>query len=411
MKYIVILGDGMADYKLSELGNQTPLQYAKTPNLDRLARVSQLGLARTVPPSMHPGSDIANLSVLGYDPHQYYTGRSPLEAVSLGVKMEPTDIAFRCNLVTLSDEPAYADKALLDYSSDEISTAEAAVLIEAINQELGTETFVFYPGISYRHALIWKNGLSDFDLTPPHDISGRPIAEYLPKGSQSEILLEMMQKSSRILTDHPVNQARIKQGHRPANSIWLWGQGKKPALAAFKDRYGLNGSVVCAVDLIKGLGLCAGLRAVAVPGATGGTVTNMRGKAEASLKELQQGQDFVYLHVEAPDEAGHRGDLALKVKTIEEFDEKIIGVIHQGIEESRGTPGMEDYCLLVLPDHPTPISIKTHAADPVPFMLYRRGQPQEGSSTGYNEDSAGQTGLRFEAGHQLMEYFINCGKG
>ena len=410
MKFMVILGDGMADYKLKELGDKTPLQYAQTPNLDHLARIGTMGLAKTVPSGMHPGSDIANLSVLGYDPHRYYTGRSPLEAVSLGIAMEPTDIAFRCNLVTLSDEVKFSDKTMVDYSSDEISTAESAVLIQAINQQLGTNKFVFYPGISYRHVLIWKDGLLDFDLTPPHDISERKITEYLPKGDQSKILLDLMVESNRLLAGHPINQERISNGHRPANSIWLWGQGKKPAFPAFKDQYGLNGSVVCAVDLIKGLGIGAGLKAVAVPGATGGTVTNMLGKAQAALEQLKQGQDFVYLHIEAPDEAGHRGELDTKIKAIEEIDAKVVGVILQGLEESRELPGMEDYCLLILPDHPTPISTRTHASDAVPFLIYRRSQPQENGAVRYNEDSAQLSGLRFEAGHQLMEYFINLGK-
>ena len=409
MKYLVILGDGMSDYPIKELGNKTPLQHAFTPNLDRLARMGTLGLARTIPPGMPPGSDVANLSVMGYDPRLYYTGRSPLEAVSLGVHMDPTDVAFRCNLVTLSDEALYAEKTMVDYSADEISTAEAKELIKDLSAQLGTESLNFYPGISYRHVLVWRKGPSEIDLTPPHDISDRRIGDYLPAGEHHSVLLDLMEKSHQFLATHPVNLARIRKGHRPANSIWFWGQGKKPNIPSFPDKYGLTGSVVCAVDLVKGLGICAGLEAIEVPGATGGTVTNYRGKAEAALEEFKKGKDFVYMHIEAPDEAGHRGELATKIKAIEEIDAQVVGTIIQGMEESRGYPGMEDYRLLILPDHPTPLSIRTHAADPVPFLIYQRHRPQDNSVEGYNEEAARSSALNIEAGHELMDYFIATG--
>lgn len=407
MKYVVILGDGMSDYPIKELGDKTPLQYAQTPNLDHLARLSTLGLVRTVPPGMPPGSDVANLSVMGYDPRLYYTGRSPLEAASLGIHLEPSDIAFRCNLVTLSDEPVYAEKTMLDYSSDEISTPESAQLISEINRQLGTDRLNFYAGISYRHVLVWRNGpLEELDLTPPHDISDRQIGDYLPKGDYSQVLLELMVESNRILTNHPVNLARLAEGHSPANSVWFWGQGKKPVIPSFADKYGLSGSVVCAVDLIKGLGICAGLETVNVPGATGGTVTNYRGKAQAALAELRKGKDFVYIHIEAPDEAGHRGELETKVQAIEAIDELVVGEIRQGLEESRHLPGMEDYRLLILPDHPTPLSIRTHAPDEVPFLIYQRSQHQDNPVNGYNEETARAAGLRLKDGYKLMDYFI-----
>jgi 2,3-bisphosphoglycerate-independent phosphoglycerate mutase len=324
--------------------------------------------------------------------------------------MQPTDIAFRCNLVTLSPDLNYQDKTMEDYSSDEISTEESAVLIQEINQHLSSDKLKFYPGISYRHLLLWQEGLFEFDLTPPHDISGRKITDYLPKGDQSQVLLDLMMRSYNLLVNHPINLARISQGKRPANSIWFWGQGKKPVLPSFPERYNLNGSVVCAVDLIKGLGISAGLEAVAVPGATGGTMTDYRAKARAALEQLQQGKDFVFLHVEAPDEASHRGELDTKIKAIEEIDEKVVGPILQGLERSQNLPGMEDYCLLILPDHPTPISTRTHSAEEVPFLIYRHSQPQENPANSYDEDSARLSGLRLEAGHELMEYFIELGR-
>ncbi|MDA8213071.1 MAG: cofactor-independent phosphoglycerate mutase [Clostridia bacterium] len=400
MKYVVILGDGMADYKLKELGDKTPLQYARKPNLDRLAQSGILGMVRTVPEGLSPGSDVANLSVMGYNPELYYTGRSPLEAVSMGVNLGDEDVAFRCNLVTLSDEPDYEQKTMLDYSSDEISSAEAALLMHEVNQRLGTEIFKFYPGVSYRHLLVWHQGPTDFKLTPPHDISDRKITDYLPRGESGEVLLNLMKASSRFLAGHPVNKDRVARGLRPANSLWIWGQGKKPALPGFLEKYGLTGSVISAVDLTKGLGLCAGLEVVEVPGATGNINTNFRGKALAALEELKKGKDFVYIHIEAPDEAGHRGELDNKVKAIEEIDAKVVAEVLNGLEE------FDDYRVMILPDHPTPLSLRTHVPDEVPFLIYQKSCPQQSSVSGYDEDSARSTGLLVERGYELMDRFI-----
>lgn len=402
MKFIVVLGDGMADYKIKELGDRTPLQYARKPNIDRLARAGEVGLVKTVPEGLPPGSDVANLSVMGYNPVSYYTGRSPLEAVSMGVDLNPDDVAFRCNLVTLSDEQDYAAKTMVDYSSDEIPTAESRQLIEEVQKRLGTEVLRFYPGVSYRHLLVWSGGPEDFDLTPPHDISDRPIADHLPKGPASATLLRLMEESHRFLSDHPVNKARVAKGLRPANSLWIWGQGRKPAVPSFQEKYGLSGSVISAVDLTKGLGLCAGLESINVPGATGNITTNFRGKALAALEELKKGKDFVYIHIEAPDECGHRGELDNKVKSIEEIDEKVLGVLLEGLEE------YDDYRIMILPDHPTPLSLRTHTAEQVPFLIYQKSQPKASAVAGYDEDSAQATGLRVENGYELMDRFIGA---
>ena len=400
LKYIVVLGDGMADYPIAALGDLTPLQYARTPNLDQLAAAGQLGMVKTVPEGMPPGSDVANLSVMGYDPRRYYTGRSPLEAVAMGVELEDTDVAFRCNLVTLSEEPDYAAKTMIDYSSDEISSEESARLIEEVKNRLASSEIRFYPGISYRHLMVWQNGALDVNLTPPHDISERKINGHLPRGPRSEILLRLMVESSRFLPSHPVNQARVQRGLRPATSLWFWGQGKKPTLPSFNDKFGLTGSVISAVDLTKGLGICAGLKAVQVPGATGNITTNFIGKARVAIAELQEGRDFVYIHVEAPDEAGHRGELDTKVKSIEEIDEKVIGLLLEELEQ------FEDYRMMVLPDHPTPLSVRTHTSEEVPFLIYQKSQPIQGSKEGYNEKSAQNSGLYVAEGHLLMDYFL-----
>ncbi|MDH7479606.1 MAG: cofactor-independent phosphoglycerate mutase, partial [Syntrophomonadaceae bacterium] len=332
MKYVVVLADGMADYSLDELGQRTPLEYAHTPNFDRLAAISRLGMVKTVPDGMPPGSDVANLSVLGYDPAVYYTGRSPLEAVSMGVDLAEGDAAFRCNLVTLSEEPEYRDRVMVDYSADEISTDEARELINEVGRQLGSEEFSFYAGISYRHLMVWRGGSLEVELTPPHDIPGKRIESHLPRGRCGPQLLALMQASPEILDQHPVNRRRIKNGQRPANSIWFWGEGRKPSLSSFADKFGLNGSVVCAVDLIRGLGVCAGLKPVRVPGATGGIVTNFLGKAQAAIRELLGGQDFVFIHIEAPDEAGHRGELDSKVRAIESIDREVVGEIVSALE-------------------------------------------------------------------------------
>jgi 2,3-bisphosphoglycerate-independent phosphoglycerate mutase len=398
MKYIVMLGDGMADYPIESLGGRTPLQAAKKPNIDRLAKYGEMGMVKTVPDGMKPGSDVANLAAMGYDPRSCYTGRSPLEAVSIGIQMNDTDVAFRCNLVTLSDEPEYADKTMVDYSSGEITTAEAAQLIQAVDQAFRTEDILFYPGISYRHCMIWHKGPVGLDLTPPHDISDRKVTGYLPG---NPVILDLMRRSYQILKDHPVNQARIARGLNPANSIWLWGEGTRPGVTRFEAAYGVKGSVISAVDLIKGIGLCAGMKVIEVEGATGNIDTNFRGKGQAALDTLLEGQDLVYIHVEAPDECGHHGDLEGKIRSIELIDSEIVGPLLEGLEKAG-----EPYSILVMPDHPTPIAIKTHIADPIPYLLYRSGQETESGADTYNEVTAAASG-RFEAeGYRLMEKLL-----
>ena len=400
MKYVVILGDGMADYPVPQLGGKTPLQCAVKPNIDYLSQNGLLGMARTVPCGMPPGSDVANLSVLGYNPKLYYTGRSPLEALSMGIELSGNDAAFRCNLVTLSDDEDYAEKTMIDYSSDEISSKEAAELIKEINLHLKTSSIEFHPGISYRHCMVWRDGPLGFTLTPPHDILEKKIGRYLPQGKNSEVLLKMMVESYSILKGHPVNKAREAAGLRPANSIWLWGEGRKPALPAFFDKYGLKGSVISAVDLIKGIGVCVGLRIVNVEGATGNMHTNFRGKAEAVLKELESGQDFVFVHIEAPDECGHRCEVENKVRAIELIDEHVVGVILKGMEK------YDDYRIMVLPDHATPLSTRTHSSDLVPFAIYDSKDKKQSNVSGYDEFQASGAGLSIEEGYKLMDYFI-----
>lgn len=400
MKYVVVLGDGMADYPMQELDNKTPLQYAKKPNIDMLAKNGTVGLVKTVPDGIPPGSDAANLSVMGYNPKIYYTGRSPLEAVSMGIELLPTDVALRCNLVYLSDvEAAYADKTMIDYSSDEISTEEARVLIEAVNNELSSENIKFYPGISYRHCMVWSNGKTGLGCTPPHDILEKKVTEYLPQ-EKSGLLLELMKKSYDILKNHPVNEARKARGLRPANSIWLWGEGKKPALASFSEKYNKTGTMISAVDLLKGIGLCAGLDSVDVEGATGNIHTNFIGKAQAAIEELDSGKDFVYVHVEAPDECGHRYEIENKVKAIEFLDEKVVAPILEGIKKHR------EYRILVLPDHPTPLSLRTHTSEPVPFILYDSTNEIQSEAQSYDEAEAKKTGIYVEEGYKLMDWFI-----
>jgi len=402
MKYIVVLGDGMADRPIPELDGRTPLQCAKKPYMDYLAQNGEVGMVNTIPEGCPPGSDVANLSVMGYDPRSCYTGRSPLEAVSMGVNLGENDVAFRCNLVTLSDNEPYAEKIIIDHSSDEISTEEGRELLSEINRLFGTEDISFYPGISYRHCMVWKNGPEKFTpspLTPPHDILERKIGEYLPSGDSGSILRSMMEKSYPFLSSHKINKARVSRGLRPANSIWFWGEGKRPSIPMFYDKYGIEGSVISAVDLIKGIGICAGLNVVEVEGATGNIHTNFAGKAEAALRALESGKDFVYVHIEAPDECGHRSELQNKIRSIELIDEKIVGPLLEGLKK------FGDYRMLVLPDHPTPISIRTHSADPVPFVMYGSGINRSGASC-YDEFSAADTGVKITEGHKLMDRFI-----
>ena len=401
MKYLVLLADGMADYPVAKLDNQTPLQVARTPNMDRLASESLIGLVKTIPDHYPPGSDVANMSVMGYDPARYYTGRSPLEAVSMGVELAADDLALRCNLVTLSKEADYADRTMLDYSAGEISSEESAQIIETLQEELGNDVLAFHAGISYRHLLIWKKALgSKLQLTPPHDISDCTIKTYLPQGEDYKALLDLMQKSALLLQDHPINVQRVEKGLAPANSIWLWGEGGKPSLSSFKEKYALNASVVCAVDLVRGLGLSAGMKAVTVNGATGGIQTNFAGKAEAAIKELQNGQDFVYLHIESPDEAGHQGNLETKVWAIEQIDQEVVGPIMKAFA------GQEDFRIMILPDHPTPLELRTHTSDPVPFMIFDRLKKiKPGHALQYNEETARQ-GTFVESGPALLDLFI-----
>lgn len=373
MKYVVILGDGMPDYPLEELGGKTPLEYARTPNIDKLAKRGETGMVRTVPQGMPAGSDVANLSVMGYDPKKYYTGRSPIEAVAMGVELGEEDVAFRCNLVTLSDEDPYQSKSMADYSAGEISTPEAGRIMADVDRNFGSDVFNFFAGVSYRHLMVWRNGPdpASFNLTPPHDIAGKEIAPYLPRGEHSGVLLEFMEKSGVFLPEHPVNKERLARGLRPANSFWLWGEGRKPRLDSFREKYGLEGTVISAVDLIKGLGILAGLEAADLPGVTGTINTDFMGKALRAIKELQDGKDFVFIHVEAPDEAGHQGELETKIKAIEEIDAKVVGEIMRGLEE------FPEYGIMVLADHPTPLSLRTHTAEPVPFCIYKNVTPND----------------------------------
>ena len=398
MKYIVMLGDGMADYPVEALGGKTPLEVAKKPNIDRLARGGRLGMVKTVPDGLKPGSDVANLSAMGYDPLKCYTGRSPLEAVSIGIQMDDTDVAFRCNLVTLSDDAEYAEKTMVDYSSGEITTAEAAELIRAVDEAFRTDEILFYPGISYRHCMIWHQGPVGLNLTPPHDISDRKITEYLP---QNPVILDLMKRSYEILKDHPINQDRMARGLNPANSIWLWGEGTRPGVTGFEAAYGVKASVISAVDLIKGIGLCAGMKVIEVEGATGNIDTNFKGKGEAALKTLLDGQDLVYIHVEAPDECGHHGDLEVKIQAIERIDQDIVGPLLKGLEEAG-----EDYSILVMPDHPTPISIKTHISDPIPYLLYCSTDVTDSGIDTYTEKTGKSTGVYVEPGYLLMQQLL-----
>ncbi len=403
MKYAVVLYDGMADYPVPALGGKTPMELADKPVFDRLGSKGRVGMVRTVADGLKPGSDVANLSVLGYDPSVCYTGRSPLEAVSIGVKMKDTDVSLRCNLVTLSDDEPYEKKTMVDYSAGDISTAEAAEIIKSVQEKFGNEEFTFYSGVSYRHCLIVNNGTTELgSMTPPHDISGRVIGEYLSSSPNAEKLIAMMKESYDFLMRHPVNQKRIAQGKRPANSIWLWGEGRKPMLESFEEKRGLKGSIISAVDLLKGIGICAGMNTPEVEGATGYIDTNFEGKAAAAVEEWKSGRDFVYLHFEAPDECGHRDEPENKVKSIELIDQKVLPVLLDYLDGCG-----EDYKMMILPDHPTPIVTKTHARDPVPFMIYHKnGEKDSGIST-VNEKTAQSTGDFIDFGPDLMTQFLS----
>ncbi len=399
MKYIVILCDGMADEPLEELDGRTPLEAARTVNMDRLAADSEIGMVRTVPEGMAPGSDTANLSVIGYDPRKYYSGRSPLEALSIGAEMGENDVSFRCNLVTLSEEEdRYEDRVILDHSSGEIPTEEAAALVEALREGLGREGYTFYVGTSYRHLLIQKDGKVT-DLTPPHDILTKRIGEYLP---EDPVLREMMVRSYEILKDHPVNVKRRAEGKNPANSAWFWGAGTRPALPSFEEKTGVKGAMISAVDLLKGIAAGSGMHNIIVEGANGGLHTNYAGKARAAVKTLtEDGYDFVYVHIEAPDEMGHQGSAEDKIKAIEYIDDQVIGPVADAL---RGA-GV-DFRMLILPDHPTPVRVRTHTSDPVPYLLYDSTKAQEGCSV-YSEKTGRESGKMLEEGYRLIDHLLN----
>ena len=398
MKYVIVLGDGMADRPIEELSGKTPLEYARTETMDMLAARSEIGMVHTIPDGMSPGSDTANLSVLGYDPRQYYTGRSPLEALSIGVDMKPTDIALRCNLVTLTeDEDSYEERTIIDHSSDEISTEDAAILLDAVREELENDTYKFYVGTSYRHLTIWDKGQVE-DLSAPHDHLGQVIKEYLP---ENMVLREMMRKSYDILVNHPINIERKKKGLHPANSCWFWGAGTRPALTSFKEKTGKDGVMVSAVDLLKGIAVGAGMRNIIVEGANGGLHTNYAGKAQAAVNALcNEGADFVYIHVEAPDEMGHQGSVSRKIEAIEYLDSKVIRTVYEGLKAAG-----EDFCMLVLPDHPTPIEIRTHASDPVPYLLYDSTNELDKTWL-YNEREGEASGNYIAEGHTLIDHLF-----
>ena len=400
MKYIIVLSDGMAGRPLEELGGKTTLEAADTPNFDRLAEKAEIGLASMVPEGMAPGSDTANLSVMGYDPKIYYTGRSPLEALSIGVDMAADDVSFRCNLVTLTEDGgAYEDQKIIDHSSSEISTEDSTVLLEALKEGLKREGYEFYAGTSYRHLLIWKHG-KVLELTAPHDILTKTVGEYLPKDS---VLLDMMKKSYEILKDHPINVERKKQGLNPANSAWFWGAGTRPALASFEEKTGKKGVMISAVDLLKGIAVGADMDRIIVEGANGGLHTKYAGKADAAIHALlEDGYDFAYVHVEAPDEMGHMGSMTDKITAIENVDGRVVARITEAMDRSG-----EDYRLMILPDHPTPICVRTHTSEPVPYMIYDSRKAIDGIHT-YNEKEAAKSTCIWKDGYRLIDHLLEC---
>lgn len=397
MKYIVVLGDGMADYRKGPLGNRTPLDVARKPNIDRLAKEGTVGLIKTVDNGMKPGSDVANLSVLGYDPTTCYTGRSPLEALSLRIPMSETDTVFRVNWVTLSDGDAFADRTMADYSAGEISSEEGKVLMEAISEALGSDKMQFFPGVSYRNCAILRDGSADVEFTPPHDISGKRIGEYLPKGKDGDFFVSMIESSVKVLENHPVNLERAAKGKNKANAIWFWGMGTKPKLPLFSEKYGLKGAMISAVDLLRGIAVGAGLDVIEVPDVTGTLTTNFAGKAKACVEALDD-HDYVYLHMEAPDECGHQGDAEGKIKAVEKVDE-VVGYITSQLD-AKGI----DYTMAILPDHATPLCVRTHVSDPVPYIVYNSARKKNCGLT-YNEEEA-QKGLYLDNGRALIQLML-----
>jgi len=402
-KYLILIGDGMSDWPIGSLGGRTPLEAAEKPNLDYMASHGALGMVQVVPKEMYPGSDVSNLSIIGYDPRKVYTGRSPLEAASMGIDLGKDDVAVRCNIVALKNEGA--DSEMEDFSAGHITSAEAALLLKDLESRVEGRGVRFHPGISYRNLMVWPNGNDSVETTPPHDIHGKKITEYLPKGEGAEFLLDLMEISREVFSDHPVNRKRGSEGKLPGNSIWLWGQGKAPRIEPFREKYGLDGSVVAAVDLIKGIGVYCGLEVIRVPGATGYVDTNYRGKAEYALKELER-KDFVLIHVEAPDEAGHNGNAADKVRAIERIDREMLGPILSRARESG------DLRILALPDHPTPVAIRTHAQEPVPFVFYPSPEGMSGhTGRRYTETDAKSTGLFVDPGTRLIGHLLGRGTG
>lgn len=400
MKYALILGDGMADYPIPALNGKTPLAVADKPNMNLLAETGEIGLVKTVPDGYKPGSDVANLGALGYDATKCYTGRSPLEALSIGIDMKSDDVAVRTNLVTLGDEADFADKTMVDYSAGEITTDEARELIEFLQEKLGNDKYSFHAGVSYRHCLIIAHGSVNMQLTPPHDISGKKIGAYLPAGDGSGELIELIRRSNELLSSHPVNLARKAAGKNPANSIWFWGQGTRPALENFRERYGLSGGMVSAVDLLKGIAIGAGMKSVDVEGATGTLSTNFEGKAKAATELLDNGCDFVFVHLEAPDECGHQGDLEGKIKAIELVDKKILGPVYEHLKASG-----EDFAIMVMPDHFTPVSILTHSREPVPYLMYSSKRALSAGGE-YNEKAAAESGIYYDKPWELTNKFF-----
>lgn len=401
MKYMVLLCDGMADTPNLALNGRTPMECAKKPFMDRLAAVSEVGMCRTVAKGLKPGSDVANLSVMGYDPQLCYTGRSPLEAASIGIALKDTDVTLRCNIVTLSDEEKYEDKRMVDYCAGDISTEEAHEIIKTVQEKLGSDIYSFYGGVSYRHCLVVANGTVDLgNMTPPHDISGRVIGEYLSKSENAKPLIELMKKSYDILKDHPVNLARRAKGLHEANSIWLWGEGTKPDVANFKSKNGVSGCVVSAVDLLKGIGICAGMDTPEVKGATGYIDTNFEGKTEAGIEAFKKGTELVYLHFEAPDECGHRGEAENKVKAIEYIDSRVLKRMLEYLDSCG-----DDYRILIMPDHPTPLDIMTHSPEPVPYLIYDSRKQLNGVDC-FTEKNAAKTGIFVEHGPDIMDKLL-----
>ena len=401
MKFVVVQGEGMADEPIAELGGKTPLEAARTPNLDRMAAYGILGLTRTIPNGMPPGSDVGTMSVLGYDPRRYHTGQSPIEAASMGVDLGPDDVAFRCNLVTLETAEG-AVEVMRDFAAGHLPTEEAREIVLELHRELGRDGLEFYPGVSYRHLLVWRGGEHRMRTTAPRDLTDKPVGNAFPDGPGAEVLRTLMERSRELLAAHPVCQARLARGERAPTAIWLWGQGKRPTLPTLRERFGVSGSVVAAVDLVNGLGLLAGLERVAVPGATGFLDTNYRGKADGGLRALGT-HDFLFLHVEAPDEGGHLGDPRKKLEAIEHIDEQVIGPLLEGLRGAQ-----EEWRILVMPDHPTPCALKTHTGDPVPFLVYVSGDDQKGRSgnRGYNERDARELGIFIPEAHTLLERLL-----